>query len=612
MTEQSGGRPLYLDTEWGPVFGFLHPAAPGAWSGASAVIVGPWGWDEVVTYRSRRDWAGELAGSGVTALRIDLPGAGDSAGSGTDVDRVEAWSAAVSAAVAFLRQLPGSRHVAVIGMGLGGLIAGRAIEAGTLVDDLVLWAAPTSGRAFLREMRAFSGLQSVRFSLTGNPEPQLLPDGWLEVGGFVLSAGTIAALESLDALAWSFNGAGCVLLLDRDGLVDGKLRTHLEAASTDVTIASGAGWAAMCADIEHHEPPVIVFDTVRTFLADRLAEPTDAGPLDGPSPSRAATMRLGTSTIRESPVEMDHSSGRTFGVLSEPGAPVQTELAAIFLNAGAVRRIGPNRMWVDAARRWAARGIPTLRLDIEAIGDADGDPTRFVDVNAFYRAGLDAQIIAAMDLIAARGLGRRFVLVGLCSGAYWSFQVAVADDRVAAIAMFNPRTLIWDPHVFTRLASRDARKVLQRASWRRFLRGRIGPRRIAGVGRALGIRLADAARDAVSRRLPLGARPRRETLDGMLAGLDRRGTGVLLAFSDEEPLRSFFEDDGLPSRFGRWPNAAWVRLPGRDHTVRPIVAQAAVHTALDAALDRAIAARTSPVATPIAGARPIQPPPVHS
>ena len=43
------------------------------------------------------------------------------------------------------------------------------------------------------------------------------------------------------------------------------------------------------------------------------------------------------------------------------------------MNAGGVRHIGPNRMWVEAARRWAAQGIPSARVDFIRVGESDGD-----------------------------------------------------------------------------------------------------------------------------------------------------------------------------------------------------------------------------------------------
>ena len=41
-------------------------------------------------------------------------------------------------------------------------------------------------------------------------------------------------------------------------------------------------------------------------------------------------------------------------------------------------------------------------------------------------------------------MGRRFMLGGLCSGAYWSFHAALLDERVPAVLLLNPRALVWD------------------------------------------------------------------------------------------------------------------------------------------------------------------------
>ncbi len=56
--------------------------------------------------------------------------------------------------------------------------------------------------------------------------------------------------------------------------------------------------------------------------------------------------------------------GRLFGVLSRRSGE-QAEPTGVLLNAGPQRRTGPNRMWVEIARRWAAKGVPTLRLDAD-------------------------------------------------------------------------------------------------------------------------------------------------------------------------------------------------------------------------------------------------------
>jgi len=61
-----------------------------------------------------------------------------------------------------------------------------------------------------------------------------------------------------------------------------------------------------------------------------------------------------------------------------------------------------------------------------------------------------------------------------------------------------------------------------------------------------------------------------------------------MAFSDDEPLHDELERDGFFARLGEWPNLEVRKLPGRDHTFRPIVAQRAVHALLDSELDRVL------------------------
>src|SRR4029079_7961263 len=98
-TGSAGARPIYLGSGGDTVFAWFHPAAAGVTPGAAVLILPPWGWDEVTSYRARRAWAEQLATGGHPTLRIDLPSAGDSGGSPDDPDRVEAWTtAAVEAA----------------------------------------------------------------------------------------------------------------------------------------------------------------------------------------------------------------------------------------------------------------------------------------------------------------------------------------------------------------------------------------------------------------------------------------------------------------------------------------------------------------------------------
>ena len=595
MTAVARARPLYLDLAPDPVFGMFHEPAGRSRAETGVLVCPPWGWDDVTTYRARRAWADHLAGAGYAALRIDLPGSGDSGGFPGDQERLDAWSAAIAAGAAWLRDAAGCRRVALIGLGLGGLVAGKAIAEGARVDDLILWATPMSGRGFLREARAFSQLQSSHTSLTGDPEPSPLLDGWLEVGGFVLSAATIQALEPLTLTSLKFGGVQRALLLERDGIaVDPKLRRHLEAAEVDVTVAPGPGWGAMSFHPERYAPAVEVFERVASWLSEApRAEGSrrmgSKGAKGQASAREAFEFTVGDSRIRETPLVLDFAHGQLLGILAEPVEGPRTPLCAVFLNAGAVRRIGPNRLWVEASRRWAARGVPSLRIDLEGIGDADGDARRFVDVGEFYTPQLGAQVQVVLDALEARGSGRRFVLVGLCSGAYWGLHTAARDERVTAAFLLNPRALIWDPDLETRRRARKVHALLRPEAWRKILGGGVEAARLRAAARGTARALVRRARVRAITGLrgivqPRGPEAASNVLDDALDRLRDTGTRVVIAFSADEPLHRELLEDGLLARLDRWPNLSLRDLPGRDHTVRPIAAQCGVHDLLDAEL----------------------------
>jgi len=117
------------------------------------------------------------------------------------------------------------------------------------------------------------------------------------------------------------------------------------------------------------------------------------------------------------------------GVLTEPDDPVDGDVPAIvLLNAGIVHRSGPSRLYVEIARRLAARGYPSIRLDLAGIGDSDSRQENLTD-----QEGNERDVRLAMDFLQSRIGTRRFLLGGLCSGADISHQVALRDDRVAGL-----------------------------------------------------------------------------------------------------------------------------------------------------------------------------------
>lgn len=159
--------------------------------------------------------------------------------------------------------------------------------------------------------------------------------------------------------------------------------------------------------------------------------------------------------------------GNLVGIFTEAreSAPEATKTsrknALIFLNAGVLHRVGPHRLHVALARRYAARGMPSFRLDVGGIGDS-----RALNPNMSFRESAIADVCAAMDEVRDLTGIDRFVLFGLCSGADNALATALVDERVAGIIMLDPYAYITPKSRARKLAARvrqagDAKSVVK-------------------------------------------------------------------------------------------------------------------------------------------------------
>ncbi|HME02343.1 MAG TPA: hypothetical protein VKG38_04860, partial [Solirubrobacteraceae bacterium] len=574
-------RPIYLQANEEPVFALFHDAAQGGPEVTAVLICPPFGWDEICSYRARRDWAEHLAAGRHPTLRIDFPGSGDSGGSPRDPGRIMAWTSALSSAASWLRAETECSRVAAIGLGLGGLMACKAMADGASIDELILWAVPARGATFLREIRTFARMEDSAAADTDAQRAALLPEGFIWAGGFVLSAETLAALEQLDLTELALTSPRShrrALLLERDGIApDRRLKDYLENQAIEVTVAAGPGYGAMGPKPHLARPPLEVFSCVLEWLehepvrsASELVGPPDSQnssprrPDPAPTGADAVELTVGGSVIRETPLEIAQPFGNLFGILAEPSASHSVGPCLLMLNAGAVRRVGPNRMWVEICRRWAAEGISTMRLDIEGVGDSDGDAERITRLypSVMYTDERVRQVLAVIDTLQDRGVSNSFILAGLCSGGYWSFHCADRDDRVSAAFLVNPRMLFWDRLIETERDNR--RRVLRASVWPRVLRGKVPASRV--------ISLARQGLFTLPRQLLAGQQARRSRADKLDRAFDRlraNDKNIQFFFSGDEPLREELEQEGRLSELDRWPNVKVHYLPGTVHTLRP-------------------------------------------
>jgi alpha-beta hydrolase superfamily lysophospholipase len=553
-----------------------HAPAAGVERAVAVLFCAPFGWEDMGSYPVRRVWAQRLADAGHPVFRFDLPGTGQSAGAPSDPGQLRGWLRAIMQTANWLRHAGGNSRVAAIGIGLGGLLALQATAEGAAIDDLALWGMPSNGRALMRRLRAFAGLQAS----SEDGEDPALPSGWVQNGGYVLDAETIAALSTLRP-----DGAGVgrlrrALLLEQDATaLDTALVEHLGRAGVEVETAPGPGYAAMLDNPDLSIVPDTTIATIAAWLT-RESTSTPASEEALPIVRDQLELELDGARVRERAYTVERASGSMFGVLAEPTEPSPDDLCLICLPSWAERCIGPSRLWVEMARRHAARGVAVLRVDLESIGDSDGSREAMRITAGVWDPDRIVQVREVMDSLQQEGHGSRFLLIGLCSGGYWAQQAAV-DPRVMGMVGLNPMVSRTGKALLQGDAARRALLVFQPSWWRKLARGEVSIRKgVVTVNK--GIRsqtrrlLASSRGDAVKSEVDEA-----HTMAAVLDLLKERDARMILGFAEREVGYNQLEIEGIAQQPERWPALRIHRFESSDHNLRAVVNQHAIHMLVD-------------------------------
>jgi alpha-beta hydrolase superfamily lysophospholipase len=541
------------------------------------VIVPPFGWEDVCSYRPLRFMAQTFAQMGIPTLRYDLPGTGDSSGDARDPGLFESWIQSVADAASELRNTTEVEDVAAVGIHLGSMLSIAAASRGANLQQLVLWGSAAKGRTILRELRAAANIERWEYLAEQDAPPQPIPG--FESGGFLIAPETLGVLENLDISTLLLPQSARILLLSRDDLPhDAKLVGALQASVPTLEVATGRGYSAMTATPQESLFPEDTTRLIAEFLTRDMQEHArrDASHFRG-SRSTAIGKRACNESL-ESVYGIETSSLGMFGVLAEPGPAIpRSDYCVLYLNAGGVRHTGPNRMWVESARRWAAQGVASLRLDLPGIGESEGE--QCIDVPSLYQDRQVDQIEVAIDSLRRHAGMKRFVAIGLCSGACWSFHAAIRNPHVRAAILLNPSLLYWDPGA-------DRRRLLRRvasgftgwAEWSRMVRSGIQRGDIQRSARRMAERLGRTHTKGGGH-LQLGF----ETVAEAWCTLEQTKKRMTLVFREGEPLLAEMEASGeLPRETNSFVRC--VRIPNAGHTFRPLWAQRLVHDIIDVEL----------------------------
>ena len=128
-------------------------------------------------------------------------------------------------------------------------------------------------------------------------------------------------------------------------------------------------------------------------------------------------------------------------------------------------RAGSHRQFTLLARYLAAAGVPVMRFDYRGMGDSDGEPTTFENVDEDLHAAIDFFCLELPYL-------KDVVLWGLCDGASAAIFYAPTDTRVSGMVLLNPWIRTEAGQARAHLKHYYRARLFDGELWKKILRGR--------------------------------------------------------------------------------------------------------------------------------------------
>lgn len=596
---------FYFESGGQSLFAWLHRAAGAGDHGV--LICPPLGHEQVHAHRTLRHLADRLAAAGFTVLRPDYHGTGDSDGAVEDPQRLPKWQTNVEDAAAWLRSMAGCRKISLVGLRFGAALAVQ-YAARHEVENLVLWAPVVKGRRYVRELTALAQTAQMAAS-----EAEA---GSIEAMGFVYTSEMAADLSRIDLLACT---PRCQHALIAPISGDGGLLDHLAKQGVAAESVVLGGYHEMMAEPHDAVVPHEALKSITEWMKAK-APPMRAAAAISPS---ALVTAMQTGGVRES-IHRISSAPDLFGILAEPAAHETALPWVVMTNAGAAYRVGPGRLHVPLARQLAELGYPSLRFDINGIGDsAAAAPDKENDT---YAATAFRDVSLVCDYLRTRQPGRPIVLMGLCSGAYVAFQSAaqLPDPAIIESILINPLVFFWKEGMVINDTSMDqlvawreyGRAFFKWSHWKKLLTGKtrtgfVGSiKRFSGhlkplaekVGKKLVASLQPARPSAQEEDLGCG-HPARQDLAGDLQRIASAGRTLAMFVSDNDPghFLMMYQARRKANQLIRQGRLQCHFIPNADHTFSTADARGRFHRMLIEYLHRRFGSTPSLGAAPKTG-----------
>lgn len=410
--------PHWFGDHEGPLFGCLDVPRTQI-TDEGFIIVPPLGEEKLTTHRGLRFLGSELAARGYAALRFDMAGTGSSFGAPSDITDLDKWVESISSAVAHMESL-GITRIHIVDFRMSAFItevwaSQTAAAALDSIVSVIHWEPVVSGKRWLRE-------QQAKFAVA--------------VGAVVDDAG-FSALEfqvprsladSLAALNWNQLGADPrlrrVLACSSESLGDRYLE-HLRSNSDLVIPLDESVPFISPATLIHHVP----YTDISKFL--ELTVPPKVEVAAGLHSADPVLAELRHEVCFTSPhgeilrETIELHTRRNLLTFVTASVVAQSRGTVIFESTANEPAWGPAYLWVAYARQNAGGGLTFVRHDKDNYGESGVIEPGSIPVLYSSQSREDA-------IELARGLAQEreeseqsLMLVGLCSGAWMSVEIAL-------------------------------------------------------------------------------------------------------------------------------------------------------------------------------------------
>lgn len=474
----------------------------------------------------------------VASLRIDFSGTGDSEGNLQEASFAE-WTGELLFAADLLGRAAGEGSgpvpMALLGVRTGAMAALEASQklAGSL--SLLLWDPVTGGdsvkqwlqRRMVNDMIAYGKAKVSRTDLIASLES----GGCVDLDGFAFPGALYSELEKA-GYPKSF-----------------KLRTHVLA--TGRPLPSLQAWAGGNESVSLSELKLPPYWNSVGYIDTLPLQKASAAWLAEIFGSASASFNHGLFSSEEQAYFEIHveilSEGKTVrGIYTcpEDSAPRR---AVLFLGGWSGDRQGPHRLFTLYARRLAARGIASLRIDYLGRGESDLSHSE-TGIRLMAANGADA-----LELLARESGLASADLVAICSGCKVAITIATLSRRVrdmvllSAEAMGSLRSKGTNSRKTASALLSYLRKLTRPETWKKILTGRVNT---SMVGKALASHETRSADEAASEDRTLSAfRKFRGAITFVYGGSDPDAAPSSAAY------RRFCGRHGITSAFHTVPHA---------------------------------------------------------